>query len=189
MPTVAEFIVRLSQLPIAADVLLTILLTVAEELRAIVAERHGVLPIEWGEEAIGADAADDVVARFAGYVTTLVEAAHHEGRNAVAAAQHFIEAHYTEPLTTATVARAIGHERSYFSTLFHRRTGQTIRRYLTAVRLRHAKARIAEGEKVEAAMLSSGFRSKRSFYGQFRSANGCTPAAFRQHADSRGKSA
>lgn len=188
-PLVAEFAAQLAQLALARDVTITILVTVAEDVRAIVAGRAHAPAVDWWDDVLRIDGSVDVSERFSSYVAALIATAHPATRDAVEAAQQYIEQHYAEALTTADVARAIGHERSYFSTLFHRQTGQTIHRYVTAVRLRHAAARIADGEKVEAAMLSAGFRSKRSFYCQFRSANGCTPAAFRRHAHDTLKSA
>ena len=98
---------------------------------------------------------------------------------AVEAATRFIDAHFTDPITTASVARLVGRERTYFSTAFRRETGETIHRYIVSVRLRHAMNRLAEGEKVETAMLAAGYRSKRSFYRDFRTRVGATPGVYR----------
>jgi len=98
---------------------------------------------------------------------------------AVETATQFIDTHFTDPITTASVARLVGRERTYFATAFRRETGQTIHRYIVAVRLKHAVARLAEGEKVEAAMVSAGYRSKRSFYRDFRTQIGATPGVYR----------
>jgi methylphosphotriester-DNA--protein-cysteine methyltransferase len=98
---------------------------------------------------------------------------------AVETATRFIEAHFTDQITTASVARLVGRERTYFATAFRRQTGQTIHRYVVSVRLRHALSRLAQGERVEAAMLAAGYRSKRSFYRDFRTQMGATPAVYR----------
>ena len=100
---------------------------------------------------------------------------------AVETATRFIEDHFTDHITTASVARLVGRERTYFATAFRRQTGQTIHRYIVNVRLRHAMARLAQGEKVEAAMLSAGYRSKRSFYRDFRTQLGATPGVYRDN--------
>lgn len=100
---------------------------------------------------------------------------------AVDTATKFIETHFTDQITTASVARLVGRERTYFATAFRRQTGQTIHRYIVSVRLRHAVQRLAAGEKVEAAMLSAGYRSKRSFYRDFRTRLGATPGVYRDN--------
>ena len=106
----------------------------------------------------------------------------HNQRNvAVETATKFIESNFTDQITTASVARLVGRERTYFATAFRRTTGQTIHRYIVSVRLRHALSRLAEGEKVEAAMLSAGYRSKRSFYRDFRTQMGATPGVYRDN--------
>jgi AraC-like DNA-binding protein len=99
--------------------------------------------------------------------------------SAVVTATRFIETHFADPITTASVARLVGRERTYFATAFRQQTGQTIHRYVVSVRLRHALSRLADGEKVEAAMLAAGYRSKRSFYRDFRSRLGATPGVYR----------
>ena len=98
---------------------------------------------------------------------------------AVETATKFIDTHFTDPLTTASVARLVGRERTYFATAFRRETGETIHRYIVSVRLRHAMSRLANGEKVEDAMLAAGYRSKRSFYRDFRTRIGATPGMYR----------
>ena len=98
---------------------------------------------------------------------------------AVETATKFIETNFTDSITTASVARLVGRERTYFATAFRRETGETIHRFIVSVRLRHAMSRLAEGEKVEAAMRAAGYRSKRSFYRDFRTRVGATPGVYR----------
>ena len=98
---------------------------------------------------------------------------------AVETATKFIDSHFTDPITTASVARLVGRERTYFATAFRRETGETIHRYIVSVRLRHAMSKLADGEKVHAAMLAAGYRSKRSFYRDFRTRIGATPGVYR----------
>jgi len=98
---------------------------------------------------------------------------------AVETATKFIDSHFTDAITTASVAQLVGRERTYFATAFRRETGETIHRYIVSVRLKHAMSRLAEGEKVEAAMLAAGYRSKRSFYRDFRTRIGATPGVYR----------
>ena len=98
---------------------------------------------------------------------------------AVETATKFIDDHFTDQITTASVAALVGRDRTYFATAFRRETGETIHRYIVSVRLRHAMTKLADGEKVEVAMLSAGYRSKRSFYRDFRTRIGATPGVYR----------
>lgn len=121
-------------------------------------------------------------ASFAAFIAELVRQADPHADDRITLAKRYIEDHYAESLTTARVAKAVGLERTYLATVFKRRTGGTLHGYLTAVRLRHALAQIRSGDKVEAAMLSVGYRSKRSFYRLVRSVTGGTPASWRSSA-------
>lgn len=95
-------------------------------------------------------------------------------------AAEIIKQRYQQPLTTSTLAAELGRDRSYLATLFRRETGQTLHRYITDVRLQDAAERILQGEKIEAVALQVGYRSKKSFYRQFRARTGLTPTAFRR---------
>ena len=103
-------------------------------------------------------------------------------------AAEIIRQRYQQPLTTSTLAAELGRERSYLATLFRRETGQTLHHYITDVRLHDAAERILQGEKIEAVALQVGYRSKKSFYRQFRARTGLTPTAFRRlHAAAPGE--
>ena len=77
------------------------------------------------------------------------------------------------------LARAVSRERTHVSNVFRREMGHTIHAYLTRVRMQHAADLVGRGEKIEAVMLMVGYRSKKSFYRQFRSHFGVTPGTFR----------
>ena len=93
-----------------------------------------------------------------------------------------MEERYGERLTVGDLARAVSRERTHVSTVFRREVGHTVHAYLTRVRMRHAADLVRRGEKIEAVMLLVGYRSKKSFYRQFRSHFGVTPGTFRVHA-------
>lgn len=93
--------------------------------------------------------------------------------------RRFIEAHYAEPLTLDDIARAIGCARSHVAATFKREIGDTPHRYIARVRIRRAAELIAQGDKIEAVMLSVGYRSKKNFYRQFKLETGLTPAIYR----------
>lgn len=98
--------------------------------------------------------------------------------------RHFIDAHYSEPLTLQRVADAVGRERAYVATSFRRETGLTLHRYLAKVRMQHAAELIWQGEKVDAVVLLVGYKSKKNFYRQFKSQMGLTPGLYRRLATS-----
>jgi AraC-like DNA-binding protein len=91
----------------------------------------------------------------------------------------FIDDHFAEPLTLEELARRVHLQKNYAATLFRRETGVSIHRYLTRVRIARAAALLRDGEKVEAVMLLVGYRSKKSFYHQFRAEMNVTPGAYR----------
>src|SRR5437667_4405463 len=97
----------------------------------------------------------------------------------IARLKALIDCEYARPLTLKTLAAAVGKERTYTATLFRRLTGETLHGYLTAVRVRRAGDLIRQGHKIEAVMLLVGYRSKKSFYRQFRARTGLTPGAYR----------
>ena len=164
------------------DTTFALLTSLATQIRTLVASRNGAPAPDWDVEASRAQSTEELLRRFERYVrdVSAVRPPVHRS-DTVRAATQFIETHYADPITTASVARLVNRERTYFSTAFRRQTGQTIHRYIVAVRLRHAMSRLAEGEKVESAMLSAGYRSKRSFYRDFRTQLGATPGVFRDN--------
>jgi AraC-like DNA-binding protein len=176
-----EFIGHLRPLrAVDGAVLLPLLLTAAGEIRGLLESRHSSIPAGEWTDAVTLETRAELLDGFLRYVRAIVRAAHPTlAERPVDAAKQFIEAHYAERLTTSGIASTVGHERTYFATKFRKQTGQTLHRYVMAVRLRHAILRLREGEKVEAVMLSVGYRSKRSFYREFRAMTGVTPAAFR----------
>ena len=154
--------------------------SLATQVRTLAASRNGAAAPDWAAEAVKGQSTEEQLRRFERYVRDVATVRPPVHRSeTVRAATQFIETHYADPITTASVARLVGRERTYFSTAFRRQTGQTIHRYIVAVRLKHAMSRLAEGEKVESAMLSAGYRSKRSFYRDFRTQLGATPGVFR----------
>jgi AraC-like DNA-binding protein len=89
---------------------------------------------------------------------------------------------FAEQWTVSTIAACVKRDRAYLSRLFKRRTGVTVHRFLVLQRLHQAELLIRRGEKIEAAALLVGFRSRRAFYRAFKSSHGVTPSAFRQAA-------
>jgi excisionase family DNA binding protein len=82
-------------------------------------------------------------------------------------------------LTLDHVAAAIGCARSRVAATFKSDLGEAMHRYVARVRIRRAAELIVQGDKIEAAMLAVGYRSKKNFYHQFKRETGETPAAYR----------
>lgn len=89
-----------------------------------------------------------------------------------------IENQYTQMVTLRMLSAVTGRQAAYLGRVFSREVGASVRTYVTRVRLRHATALIRQGVKVEAAALSVGYRSKKSFYRQFRRVYGTTPISY-----------
>ena len=93
--------------------------------------------------------------------------------------KQFLDQHYAEPITLERLAMVVGREKGYLATLFRKSMGCPVREYLMRVRVRHATELIRQGIKIEAAMLTVGFRGKRNFYVQFVRTTGHRPGMYR----------
>jgi two-component system response regulator YesN len=93
-----------------------------------------------------------------------------------------IDRNYTQPLTLRALAATVEKDRAYVATMFRRHTGETLHGYLTSVRMRRAAELIAQGHKIDAVVFLVGYRSKKSFYHQFRARMGVTPGSYRAAA-------
>ncbi|MCX7800111.1 MAG: helix-turn-helix domain-containing protein, partial [Fimbriimonadales bacterium] len=93
----------------------------------------------------------------------------------------FIALHYTEPLSTTTVAAHVRLHPNYAMTLFRRTFGTTILSWIHQHRLSHAQRLLATTSKpVGEIALESGFGSLSRFHEAFRREYGCTPLQFRR---------
>ena len=93
----------------------------------------------------------------------------------------YIEAHIGEHPTLVDMARQIGYSPWYCSTMFHRVSGMTIRRYVAARRLSLAAVALRDSRAsiVEIA-LEYGFSSQTSLSRAFQSAFGVPPSRYRR---------
>ena len=97
----------------------------------------------------------------------------------------YLERHFDEHLTWRDVAAAVRRHHGYIATAFRRQTGMTMREYVRALRVGRAAELIRAGEKIDATMLVVGYRSKRTFYDDFRRRIGVTPGTYRAFHDRR----
>ncbi|GLH72863.1 hypothetical protein GETHLI_13650 [Geothrix limicola] len=106
--------------------------------------------------------------------------------NLAEAAKVHLAAHLGERLTLDEVARAVHASPFHFARVFQQRTGVSIHRYLTLLRLRASLERLAGGEEdLTALALDLGFSSHSHFADAFRREFGRTPSEVRKHASLR----
>ena len=91
-----------------------------------------------------------------------------------------MESRYSEDLSVAEIAREVGLERCYFSTLFHRETGQSPKEALTALRVRRASALLRTTDLPVAELASACGIPPENFSRVFRTISGKTPLAYRK---------
>lgn len=90
----------------------------------------------------------------------------------------YMEMHYHEKLDIATLAAAVGLERTYFSTLFRAETGKSPHAYLTSLRIRRASVLLRTGECSVAEAAESVGLDPRNFARLFKSEMGISPREF-----------
>lgn len=92
----------------------------------------------------------------------------------------YISEHFTERVTRADLARLVGCEEHYFSSLFHRHFGMNLRKYLNMYRVSHACGLLQSTEEnISCIAFDSGFSSIREFNTVFAELMGMTPKEFR----------
>lgn len=101
-------------------------------------------------------------------------------RELVKQAAAYIDAHYYEDLTLASLAEQFFVEHSYFSRLFRQEMGENVMLYIARTRIRHAMEYIREGEKslTEIALLT-GYDDYTYFNRVFRKMTGQSPREYR----------
>ena len=94
---------------------------------------------------------------------------------------HYIENHYTDPLTIEQVSKVALLSPSYFSYLFKTMTGKTFIEYLTSIRLQKSMELLRTTDKfVLEICLDSGFKNVNHFNRIFKSSTGLTPLQYRK---------
>jgi|SaaInlStandDraft_1057018.scaffolds.fasta_scaffold32456_2 AraC family transcriptional regulator, arabinose operon regulatory protein len=95
--------------------------------------------------------------------------------------QEFMITHCSEPITVNDVCVSSGYERTYFSDLFKRETGQTIQEYLSGLRINKATKLLSTTElSVDSIAKKVGYFDYRSFSRRFKNFMKVSPKEFRQ---------
>lgn len=95
----------------------------------------------------------------------------------------YVDQHLCEPELLPGLARALGYNYQYLSHLFRRKTGMTLRAYVTRRRIDRAKAWLEEGELPVAEIARRlQYQSTSAFNQSFRRETGCSPALYRARA-------
>lgn len=92
----------------------------------------------------------------------------------------YISEHFTEKISRNELARLMGCEEHYFSTLFHKHFGMNVRKYISMYRVSHACRLLkTTADNISSIALDSGFSSIREFNTVFADLMGITPKEFR----------
>ena len=94
-----------------------------------------------------------------------------------------METTYHTGVTVADIAAEMGFDRSYFSTLFKRRTGSTPHAYLTSLRISKARRLLADPDRTVAEVAESVGLDPRNFARLFKKETDMTPAECKKAAN------
>lgn len=95
-------------------------------------------------------------------------------------AMSIMEAHYYEQISVGELAKSVGLERCYFSTLFKEQTGQSPHRYLTQLRIRKACVLMERSDCSIAQVATSVGLDPQNFARLFKGELGVSPAVYRK---------
>ena len=111
-------------------------------------------------------------------------------RNVLVRLIAYCEEHYTQPLTVASVAKALYISPGYVSKVFSQKLQYGFREYINALRIQQAKFLLRETDKqIIQIMAECGFRNQSSFNRVFRENGGISPKAYRAAIRSKRKEA
>ena len=102
------------------------------------------------------------------------------GHKGVLAARQYILQNYQKSITLQELSDQVGMNPTYLSMLFKEQTGTTYIKFLTGVRLEHAKELLDRGKKVLEVSAQTGFLSPRHFSEVFKKTYGITPDQYRR---------
>ena len=99
----------------------------------------------------------------------------------LAAVFEFIEEHYYEPISLATIAADVGLTPGHLTTVVRRKTGRSVQRWITERRMAEARGLLRGTDlTVEAVAARVGYRQPSYFIKHFRRDHSITPATWRR---------
>ena len=103
---------------------------------------------------------------------------------------HFLEEHYSGPVSVSDVAHAVGCSPSYASHFFKNKTGQSLISYVLNLRIRAAQRFLCETDlRISDIAGLTGFSDANYFSNTFRRYTGCSPRAYREKQNRPGADA
>ena len=102
-------------------------------------------------------------------------------QEAMQAVLNYVDQHFTEKITLASVARELGFSCAALSRTFSRTVGSSFPEHVNSLRISYAK-RLLRSSKYSINEISylSGFQSKRTFFHNFQESCGMTPGEYRR---------
>ncbi len=94
----------------------------------------------------------------------------------------YIEMHFKENITLEFLASEAGYNKTYFSELFRKITGETYIDKLNSLRVGYARTLLANGFSVSDASALSGFGSLSNFLAIFKKKCGVTPSEYKKRS-------
>lgn len=92
----------------------------------------------------------------------------------------YIRKHYMENLAVEDFSKKYGLDRRYLSRLFKKKTGFTIRAYITEVRFSAAEHFLMQGYSGKEVAVMCGYSDTSNFYKSFKSRRGMNPSEWRK---------
>ncbi|WP_413111191.1 transcriptional regulator MelR [Thaumasiovibrio sp. DFM-14] len=93
----------------------------------------------------------------------------------------YIYTNHQKPISTKSIAEHVGLHANYVMNFFHSVMNMTIKEYITAMRINHARALLTDTNKtIMDVALSVGFNSSSRFYDNFSKYLNMTPTQFRR---------
>lgn len=95
----------------------------------------------------------------------------------------YINEHYTEDISSATLSQMFGHNEAYFCRKFKKHTGLTVMQYIQILRMEKARKLLEETEQsVQDIAVACGFSDVAYFNKRFKALYRITPTQMRQRA-------
>lgn len=97
----------------------------------------------------------------------------------------YIQKHFAEAISVEDLARQYGLDRRYLSRQFKKRTGYTIRSYITEVRLDSARHFLRQGYSGKEVAILCGFSDTSNFYKVFKETQGMNPSDWKKDQEAK----